>query len=264
MASLAIDYDVLRREVGRELGFSRDPAAWNANQTTDVDDVINAGLRQWYRPPRLPNERSAHQWSFLRPVGSLVLVASVEDYDLPRSFGGLDGDMTFHFSDDVARKGILHVSESHIRNIRQSNTHRNTQYYPRLAAVVPVLSAGLEQARYQLWIWPEPDVSYTITYRYWARQEGLTVNNPIPLGAEEHAETIIASCLAAAESRLNDDAGVRREQYLEQLLASVDFDRRLNIPTSLGYNSNPRGAEDERQQGYIRSSRLTTYEKFPI
>lgn len=77
--SLAVTYDVLRREIGRFLGLEngRDPSQWTAgsDDSTDVDDILRSGMRRVLNPPPLPNEKYSHEWSFLRPVATLTTSA---------------------------------------------------------------------------------------------------------------------------------------------------------------------------------------------
>src|SRR4030067_839350 len=70
--SLTVDYTTLRREIGRFLGYSRDSAEWDADQTTDVADILTSGLRRYLSPPPVSGERYSHEWSFLSPVATLT------------------------------------------------------------------------------------------------------------------------------------------------------------------------------------------------
>lgn len=70
--SLACDYNNLRREIGRYLDYGRDPADWSANQITDVADILDRGLLQFYYPP---DPRLRNGWSFLRPKTTMTLSA---------------------------------------------------------------------------------------------------------------------------------------------------------------------------------------------
>ena len=258
MTSLSVTYDSLRREVGHFLGFSRSPTAWNANQITDVDDVISAGLRMFYRPPRLPGERAAHQWSFLRPYMTIVTTAEVCDYDLPLDFGGLDGNFTY-FATDTASGTIQHVSESVIRNLRQGSGCSGS---PARAALLPRISDGMSDQTYILMLWPTPDGAYTIQARYFARQVSLSEDNPVPMGGPDHAEAIRAACMAAAEEHLDDELGPKQEAFLRALQASVDFDRRATSPENIGYNS---GEDAVEASAFTRAATaVTTYEKYPL
>ena len=71
MASLQITFGDLRAEVQRYMGFGRSTNydSLTTGQQGDVVACIERGLRQFYAPAPLPNESSAHEWSFLRGMG---------------------------------------------------------------------------------------------------------------------------------------------------------------------------------------------------
>jgi hypothetical protein len=79
MGVLTITLATLKAEVQRFMGYGRStvfstlPAAYQG----DVTSIINRGLRQFYFPPILPGETSAHQWSFLRYHATINLPAPV-------------------------------------------------------------------------------------------------------------------------------------------------------------------------------------------
>lgn len=75
-STLSLDYSMIRRAIGRFLGWDRDPANWSATQTTDGTDFLRQGARQFYWAPPLPGERTAHEWSFLRPTTTIDLWGS--------------------------------------------------------------------------------------------------------------------------------------------------------------------------------------------
>lgn len=75
--ALAITLADLRAEVQRFMGYGR-TTAWISLNTTfqsDVTSIIQRGLRQFYYPPVLPGEASAHQWSFLSKSDDLPMPA---------------------------------------------------------------------------------------------------------------------------------------------------------------------------------------------
>lgn len=77
MASLQVTFGDLRAEVQRYMGFGRstDYNDLQAGQKGDVVACIERGLRQFYAPAPLPNESSAHEWSFLRGMGVVPTIA---------------------------------------------------------------------------------------------------------------------------------------------------------------------------------------------
>lgn len=72
-STLSLSFDEISAEVGDFLGFGRESVSWSTRQAAVVDGVIASGLRRFYSPPPLANDPVAHEWSFLKPVASLVI-----------------------------------------------------------------------------------------------------------------------------------------------------------------------------------------------
>ncbi len=308
------DYDVLRRRVGDYLGKSMDADDWSQNDFDRVNDIIDIGYRQFLHPPMLPNDRHAHEWSFLRPLGTLSIwgtvsgtssgapsyssstgrstitataskfyatmvgktftfdtsdneytvasytsptvitvtgdasgetsgdtftVTSDGDYQFPDDFGGLDGDL-FYASSDNAFCPIRLTAEGMILNARlRQQIDISATGKPTMAAVVPLnttTSATGQRWNLMVWIRPNDGEVLTVTYRYHALQNALSLTRPFALGGAAHFDTLLASCLAAAEQMLNDTAGVMTNRFYERLSASVSHDRTRNMPMTYGYN----------------------------
>ena len=151
-------------------------------------------------------------------------------YDLPDNYGGIDGGFTYTSSN--MRRVIPVVSELFIRKKRAG---LNTTGVPDYCAVRPKSSDNTSGQRYEVLFYPRPSSNYTLEYSYIPLMDVLTASAPYPWGGEPHTETIIASCLAVAEERLNDTRGEKWNRFMERLRASVDFDRRMNTPETLGY-----------------------------
>lgn len=321
------DYDVLRRRVGDFLGKSMDADDWSQNDFDRVNDVIDAGYRQFLHPPILPNDRMAHEWSFLRPLGTLSLWGDVSgtltgapsyssstgrstitataskfyetmvgktftfdtsgteytiasytsatvitvtgdasaeasgdtfvvtadgDYQMPDNFGGLDGDL-YYAQDDNAYCPIRLTSEGVILNHRlREQIDITATGKPTLAAIVPINSTtSSEGQRWNLMIWTAPAAGevLTVTFRYHALQNALSLTRPFALGGAAHFETLLASCLSVAEQFLNDTAGVCTNRFYERLSASISHDRTRNMPMTFGYNGD-RGMNRQMLQRY--------------
>lgn len=223
----------LQAEVGYYLGWGRTTTDWSVAQTADVEACVKAGIRQFYDPPAVPIYGS-HRWSFLRPVTTLSTVAADGDYDLPETFGSLDGVITYAEDEGVDRQEVVRLTgEARIRALRQESS---TSGKPTLAAVRAKTATGLTWQRYELLLWPTPDAVYVLTYRY--RILPSTIGgDAYPMGSGVHLETIIASCLAAAEDRINDARGIKYQYFMERLQASIAADLEQQ-PDSLGYNGN--------------------------
>jgi len=176
------------------------------------------------------------------------------DYRMPNDFGGIDGVITASADDNVFEQ-IMVVSEQQIRHLRMQSTSRTGQ--PVYAAIRPV-SAG-DQTAAQKWdmlLWPEPDASYTLTFRY------FVLPNKLLTGAEEYgwgdakfSETLLEGCLAVAEERYRPDEGTHRQRYAELLADSVQLDSQTVVPEFLGYNANV----EEGEPRYWRRTDTITY-----
>ena len=83
-------------------------------------------------------------------------------------------------------------------------------------------------------LWPTPDAIYTLTYRFIPHPDALTTAAPYPYGGAAHAETLIESCLAVAEQRMNHERGLHYAAFMDRLGASVAYDRR-QAPEFYGY-----------------------------
>lgn len=259
---LWVTYDSLRREAGRFLGFHRDPHTWNANEIQDVDDVVDTALGMVHTPPVLPGERFSHAWSFLRPTTTLAITVGVEDYDLPDDFAAVEGPVTLLHPNSTPYE-IDVVPDWQIRQWRQ--LYSDVSSSPTKCAIVPLISEGLYQQKYQLLVYPKPDGSYSAQLRYHARQPALRNENQVPLGGAEHSELFRAAVLAAAEAKLDDELGPKHELFMQRLAASVSLDRRSNSPGNLGPNLDATAALEDWPCGGLRTVvNLIIYQKYPI
>ena len=144
-------------------------------------------------------------------------------HDLPDDFGRVLGD--FFFEPDVYHSSIPIVSEGKIQEFLQQSTDEGR---PRYAAVrYKALATATSGQRQEIVWWPIPDAVYTLTYQYEAYQSKLvTATAQYPLGGMRHGETIMASCLALAEQRVNEEKGIHWDSFMRLLSASISQDRR--------------------------------------
>lgn len=260
MSTLQLTFADLQRHVGRELGFSRDPTTWGANELLDVKDVIDSGYQQFCYPEALPNEHAPHQWSWLRPVKSMTLESGVDEYIMPIDFGGLVNDEIQYISNDHYSTTIRHINSDKLRELQQCQTLVSLSYPQFCAFEASNTTADLQ--RWTMKVWPTPNANYAINFRCSLRPIPLSDENPVPLGGPEHSDTLRLSCLCAAASMMDDQINEARENFIQRLAASVSHDRKY-LPTNLGYNGNQEPGRIGRDNDY-RSRQITTYEKFPL
>lgn len=320
-STLALTRTELRQEIGYFLGYKRDADSWSDEENTDIDAILSKGLRQFYFPPRLSDDGSAHEWRFLKPVEDISTVASYttgtvaidngsavitltdgtwptwaathgtltisnteyaistrdndtqltlsaawsEDsvtaatyglehngnYDLPDDFGGVEGDFTFEPNEGFPPLKI--VGEGRIRALRQESDSRHR---PKYVAIRPKKSDGSSGQRFEAMFWPIPNAVYPLVYRKLVLANALTSDNPHPLGGMAHSQTILASCLAAAESQTEDRRGPKWDEYMTQLGASIEHDKKAYTQEFFGYNYDRSDGSEYRR---TRVSGLVTH-----
>ena len=68
-----------------------------------------------------------------------------------------------------------------------------------------------------------------------------------------HAETILESCLAIAEQRMENQSGIHSQKFVERLTASVAHDKQYYTPERGGYNA------DRSDHGYMSENEFRRY-----
>lgn len=241
-STLGVDYNTLRREVGRFLGWSPEPGDWDADQTRACDDILASGYRAFLYPS-VPGQIKRHTWSFLTPGGVLTTTDGVADYVLPDDVSALVGSMTYE-SEDNAWQTVEITTTQNIRSLRQ-NAQEDYQGIPVKGAIESLPPDANGSTRLRLLLWPEPDDAYTLTYQYLAQPNNLSEMNPRPYGNAQHANCLIAAVLAAAEERFNDNQNVKRMRFLDELAQAIAQDR-VHAPDTLGYNGDTYEADRDR------------------
>jgi hypothetical protein len=153
-------------------------------------------------------------------------------YDLPSNFAMFDGPLTYAVGSSVMYPQIEVIPE-HVVRQRLSEI---TSGRPIVAAYRPKAIDQTTGTRYELLFAPVPDAAYPMHYRYRVNVSAVDATNSYPPGGESHGETVLEACLAAAEAKLNDGAGIHATLFQERLYASVSFDRKLSAPDFAGYN----------------------------
>ena len=164
------------------------------------------GTSTWY--PSDDDDDTSNAWT---PTE----IADTSKYDLPDDFGRLVGSI--HFSPNLYRRSIEIVPIAQILEMRAVNAYTS---YPRFAAVRYKTSDGSGGQRQEVLFFPQPDQAFVLHYEYEAYSSALSDSYPYPLGGMQLAELYTESCLAVAESRLNDEIGLHTAQY-QALLADA-------------------------------------------
>lgn len=254
--SLSVNRDYLERMIGRQMGFGAHSGAWSTGQHEQIKEALRQGLRQFYSPPVLPGEKTPHAWSFLRPVCTLTTEDSKNTYDLPESFAHMIGPMTY-VPGTAMYPPVIETSEHQIRIWQQATTATGQ---PTHVAIRPKpLDEAAGGTRYEALLWPTPDSVYALDYRCALNPDLLAAGNSFPFGGQPHAQTVLESCLAAAQVVSGAKSREHYERFLMCLQASIGHDRKVNSPQTLGCA--PEWDQESRTWGtrHDWSAQLVTY-----
>lgn len=270
---LDINRQYIGRLIGRRMGFGPNRHVWTHQQSAMVTEAMKTGLRRFYDPPLVPGERYPHRWSFLKPIKTLQTVAGQSSVLLPVGFAMLEGSMHFAAENNVMVPAIQHVGEQQIRELQS----RSPEYTGRPTSVaIRVAHIGeVPGSMYEALFWPIPDDSYTIQYRcrihpvMVAMEDGTgavpgvaTDGTSTPHGGQSHAQTIIESCLLAADEMSGKPTKESFDRFMLSLVSSVGSDRVASTSDSLGYNGDPSMPHRTRQYDLVPDT-LITYKGFP-
>lgn len=233
-STLSLSYTNLCSRVGRFLGYGPTSGNWLSAQVTQIDELVNSGYRLFLTPPAIDGIPE-HEWTFMRPTTTQAIVSGTYNYTLPDSFGGIESVLTFA-STDSQLGPIKIVGEEVIRKLREGQS--SSTGIPCYAAIRPLnVSAGATAGqRFEMILWPTPNGSYTLTYRYFALVSALSASLLYALGGQRHSETLLAACLARAEEEANDTRGIYWARFVESLKGSIRADQRGFEREYYGYN----------------------------
>lgn len=197
------------------------------------------------------------------------------NYDLPDDFASIEGKIVIKSVN--YKPNITLIGEGQIRSLRQQspqNVDSGTTTTPFYAAIRPKKHVTTTTGqRFEIMFYPLPNNVYTISYPMRVLPNML-VDTTIeyPYGGAEHAETLRAACIAAAEeqengNRLNGSSVYdKKNLFQERLAASIQLDKMTNSVQYFGYNSDNSdavhryggGSTNDRRNSCNRDS-LVTY-----
>lgn len=233
----------LSRMVGRHIGAGPNPAAWSHGQEQMIAEALRRAKRKVYNPPVLPGERYPHDWSFLRPIGSITTEAGVSTYDLPNDFAQLYGQLTHATPGSTLYPAINFVGEHIIRQLLQ---RQETSARPDRAAIRIKTKAGGASSAYELLLWPVPDQVYTIDFRYRVNPDTSEADSLPALvesmdlhGGDRYSEMFLEAAFLAADEIMGVKRSAHDERFMRAVINAVGSDRLTGAPDSMGYNGDP-------------------------
>lgn len=226
------NYHWLRKEVAAAMpDFPKDAALLDHTQRSIIDSIIEGGLYRFYFPPpgefTIPDateaqkerlRRAPHSWSFLQLLTEITTAAGQTEYDLPADFGNFIGEPTTARTDS---NRLAIAQESHLRQLISAEGRTDN---PQYVAKKIISGEGTAKSRCSLLVYPVPTAAEVITLQYSVVPARLSDDHPWPLGGVEHAQTILACCLAVMEERSGGGGQVYKAKMMETIASSVILD----------------------------------------
>lgn len=268
----------LMRELGYVLDVGREDAAWDFMTEGRLDSIVQSGYYRFCYPP--PQEeiahlggsdslspegeiatvgaqseqqkdrrnRAPHAWSFLRGMEQISLAVGQTEYDAPEDFTGIVGDLIV-----TTGEGRLPiVGDDQLRALLAKDSANGT---PRYVAVRPKITDGKGVQRWKLIVYPAPDKAINATFRYTLSPGPFGPENSYPLGGRQHAETLLAACMAVAEEREGSlrgaPVGTAYARFQQRLAASIHIDRQAGKPSGDGTTWAENVTEADKIRGQI-------------
>lgn len=240
--TLSLTLSYIQAKLGTFAGWGRGAAfgetAWTTSQQAILDDSTQSGLRRFYYPTSVEGESQPYDWSFMHPSANLDLLpasTNPQTIRLPDDFGGFEGSLNVLTTASTAQPWLIEWTNS--PRIRQMYSVTPSMTGPPMyAAVEPLRGTGATFGqRFELLIFPIADQEYTLQANYYVNPDYLTGAFPYALGGPEHTETILESCLAVMEERLDDTQGPHAQAFASRLKASIGMDRKKK-PQKFGPN----------------------------
>lgn len=180
------------------------------------------------------------------PTGTAYSIGQFA-YNLPDNFGRLVG--TFHYPEAAYRHTIQVIPASRLLDMY---AYSNLTDDPTYAAIryKPCVDESLGGQRQEVLFFPTPTAPWTYSYEYEAYSGQLTDSFPYPLGGMQLAELYIESCLAVAESRINDEVGQHSQQFALLLSDAVARDRKRGAQRYGAMGHHERDYEERFYHGY--------------
>ena len=232
VSNLSVNKFYLMRVIGKFMGIGAHPDAWSHDRNSQVLEVLRTGMRDFYNPQVLPGERDNHQWSFLTPTYRLALVSGKYTYDMPDTFSAINGDIRYAPNTGQCYPDIEVSSIDHVLNILEYST--DSYFAPTSAAFrvkEPDETAG---TKWELVLAPAPPGGVEILIPFSVNPYQLDKSIELPLGGQPHSQTLIESCLAAAEIEMGGQSNIHQNKFLVKLQASISHDRQATCPRTVG------------------------------
>lgn len=231
-SSLTIPKYELELAIGSFLGFVppeavATDAVWTERKLAIVRELVKSTLRRFYFNAVILESGAVHSWTFLKPFANLTLLEGAQTVDLPDDFARVEGRIVVSSSSNTNWQPVDIYGEPFVA--QQYAMNSDATGAPQYAAIREVKGTSLtESNRKKLFVYPAADQDWTVSFAYSILPNCLTGDHPYAYGGAQHAETLKAGALAAAEFYQDNGRGVCESYYQEMLSTSISADRKAS------------------------------------
>lgn len=198
MSRLTLSYSNLYDEVSHFLGLTARGTSPTGNDLTLCTDIVNRGVRQFLYPINMTTGE-AWEWEFLKVYWDFTTVSGQWKYSLPIDFSDLYS--TLYFDTSSANPLLLKRSAEQIIDMRTGGANSGS---PEYFAITPLRYDIEIGSLYELWLYPTPSQTDTLSGFYRADPVQLSATTDLVIGGIRAIEAILESILAVAEHQEDD------------------------------------------------------------
>lgn len=215
MSRLTLNYSEIYTLVSQFLGLGD-----TASDATKA--IVARGYRDFLYPIDLRSGQS-HDWNFLKQYYTFSTTSGQNKYALPIDFSDLLDD--FHYT---AGKGFSRLLKRSAEQIEEMAANFDDTSYPEFYAVTPSRYDLEIGTVYELWLYPTPGQSYTLSTFYRIDPLKPSETTDLMVGGIRATEAILESCLAAAELEQDEVIGVHSQKANELIQKLIVADTITN------------------------------------
>ena len=229
-ANLQVGFTDFKREVALFVNWGADSSLWTGDQDAELERDVQEAYRWCLYPQRLPDERTPHTWTFLEQTTTLDTTSGTYNYTQPVDFGSFIGQYMFY----PAESGYGPLCRTDDGTILHKRSYAIATGRPTHFALRWLAQTSGSGQRQEVILWPTPDASYTLTYRYAVQTGPISESNPYPLGGPRMGQLMIEACKAVGEMKKNGTRGDQWNLFIAQMQSTISLDKATNTPTTVG------------------------------
>jgi hypothetical protein len=223
---LDVSFLDIQKRVANFLGLG-DVSTMSTTNLTLVQDIIYRAYRQFLYPVHPRNGRP-HNWSFLKYRYTLTTEQNKVRYTMPPDFERMVGNP--QYGEQQPYPELVRVP---LDRIMQRRAFARTQAYPQEYALVPVSADVDTGSMWEIYVWPNPNGTYLITFTYISSPVKPIQDTDQFVGGPRVGETLMEMALAVAEQQEENTLGIH-SQLSDKMLNQMILSDNIDAPDTVG------------------------------